>query len=142
MVNTERKPIIYRVLIAKTGFDGHDRGMRMVARALRDAGMEVIYLGIHNTLEEIGKAAIEENVDIIGLSILTDTHMFACSYLLQYLKEHNSDIPVFLGGFIPDEDLPELKEMGVSEVMASGTPLDTIVQHMKNTAREYQEKHR
>ena len=123
----------YRVLIAKAGLDGHDRGAKVVAKALRDAGFEVIYTGLHNRPEHIAAAAIQEDVSLIGLSILSGAHKKMCKKLLELLKESDiSQIPLFLGGIIPDDDIPELKEMGVAEVFGPGTPIATIIEAVRN----------
>ncbi|KLO22706.1 methylmalonyl-CoA mutase [Marinitoga sp. 1197] len=120
-----------RVLVGKPGLDGHDRGAKVVARALRDAGMEVIYTGIRQTPEDIVNTALEEDVNIIGLSILSGAHMKLCEKVLKLLKEKDADIPVFLGGIIPEDDIPTLKEIGIVEVFGPGTPLETIISKVK-----------
>jgi methylmalonyl-CoA mutase C-terminal domain/subunit len=120
------KPL--RVLIAKVGLDGHDRGVKIVARVLRDAGMEVIYLGIHNTPEEIAASALQEDVDAIGLSIHSAAHMTLFSELLELLKKNKArDIAVFGGGIVPEEDIHSLKKMGIKEIFTPGAPLEAIV---------------
>jgi methylmalonyl-CoA mutase C-terminal domain/subunit len=125
-----------RVLIAKVGLDGHDRGVKVVARALRDAGIEVIYLGLHNTPEEVVDAAIQEDVDAIGLSILSAAHLTLFKKVMKLLqKEGGSDIPVFGGGIIPDEDIFQLKKLGVRKVFTPGTSIDEIVRFVKGTKR-------
>ena len=138
MPATKIKPIrshTRRVLIAKVGLDGHDRGIKVVARALRDAGIEVIYLGLHNTPEGVVAAAIQEDVDAIGLSILSAAHLTLFKRVLALLKKANAtDIVVFGGGIIPDEDAVKLKRLGIREVFAPGTSLDEIVQFVKNIA--------
>jgi len=112
-----------RVLIAKPGLDGHDRGAKVVARALRDAGMEVIYTGLRQTPEQIVSAAIQEDVDAIGLSILSGAHNVLFPEIMRLLKEEGAeDIPVFAGGIIPEKDIPRLKEMGIRAVFLPGTP--------------------
>lgn len=117
-----------RVLIAKPGLDGHDRGAKVVARALRDAGMEVIYTGLRQTPDMIVEAALQEDVDIIGLSILSGAHMELSKRLFLLLNEKDmSDVPVFLGGIIPNDDIIELKELGISEVFGPGTNSEEIV---------------
>ena len=117
-----------RVLVAKVGLDGHDRGVKIVARALRDAGMEVIYLGIHNTPEEIAGSALQEDVDAIGLSIHSAAHMTLFSEVLGLLKKNKArDIAVFGGGVVPEEDIRSLKKMGVKEIFTPGAPLEAIV---------------
>lgn len=121
-----------RVLIAKPGLDGHDRGAKVVARALRDAGMEVIYTGLRQTPQQIVEAAIQEDVDVIGLSILSGAHMRLCEKLLSIMKEKNLDIPVFVGGIIPRDDAEKLKQMGITEVYGPGTPLSKIVEDIRS----------
>ncbi|HEY5609680.1 MAG TPA: cobalamin B12-binding domain-containing protein [Thermoanaerobaculia bacterium] len=117
-----------RVLIAKPGLDGHDRGAKVVARALRDAGMEVIYTGLRQTPEQIVSAAIQEDVDAIGLSILSGAHNVLFPEIMRLLKEEGAeDIPVFAGGIIPEKDIPRLKEMGIRAVFLPGTPTSTAV---------------
>ncbi|CAB4683161.1 unannotated protein [freshwater metagenome] len=118
-----------RVVVAKPGLDGHDRGAKVVARALRDAGIEVIYTGLHQTPEQIVETAIQEDADAIGLSILSGAHLTLFERLMTLLKERDAaDILVFGGGIIPDADIPLLKEMGVSAVFTPGTTMDTIVE--------------
>lgn len=123
-----------RVLIAKPGLDGHDRGAKVVARALRDAGMEVIYTGLHQTPEQIVEAAIQEDVDIVGLSCLSGAHMTLFPRVVQLLREKGAgDILVTAGGIIPDEDVPRLKEAGIAETFGPGTSLEKIIEfHRKN----------
>lgn len=117
-----------RVLLAKTGLDGHDRGMKVVAMYLRDAGMDVVFLGIHNTTETIVRAAIDEDVDVIGLSSLGGTHLAHSRELLDQLRQQSlGDLPVVLGGTIPVEDLPALEKLGVRAVLRPGTQRDEIV---------------
>jgi len=117
-----------RVLIAKPGLDGHDRGAKVIARALRDAGMEVIYTGIRQTPEMIAEAALQEDVDVIGLSILSGAHMVLFPRIVGLLRESGlDDVLVVAGGIIPDEDVPALKEMGIKGVFGPGTPTDEIV---------------
>ncbi len=121
-----------RVLIAKPGLDGHDRGAKVVARALRDAGMEIIYTGLRQTPEMIVEAALQEDVDIIGLSILSGAHMELTRRLFDLLNDKNmSDVPVFLGGIIPNDDIPELKELGITEVFGPGTNSEVIVHRIE-----------
>ncbi len=118
-----------RVLIAKPGLDGHDRGAKIVARALRDAGMEVIYTGLRQTPEMVAEAALQEDVDVIGLSILSGAHMALVPRIMELLKQEDlGDMVVMLGGIIPDEDMPGLKELGVSAIFGPGARLDSIVQ--------------
>jgi methylmalonyl-CoA mutase C-terminal domain/subunit len=124
-----------RVLIAKPGLDGHDRGAKVVARALRDAGMEVIYTGLHQTPEMVVGAAIQEGVDAIGLSIMSGAHGHLVPEITRLLKAQGAqDIPVLLGGIIPEEDFQAMKEAGVTDIMTPGTPLATIVQKFQAAA--------
>jgi methylmalonyl-CoA mutase C-terminal domain/subunit len=117
-----------RVVVAKPGLDGHDRGAKVVARALRDAGMEVIYTGLHQTPEQIVETAIQEDADCIGLSVLSGAHMTLCARVVELLNERDAaDIVLTVGGIIPDDDIPELKAMGVAQVFTPGTPTQTIV---------------
>ncbi len=121
-----------RVLIAKPGLDGNDRGAKVVARALRDAGMEIIYTGLRQTPVMIVEAALQEDVDIIGLSILSGAHMELTRRLFDLLNDRNmSDVPVFLGGIIPNDEIPELKELGITEVFGPGTNSEVIVQRIE-----------
>jgi len=127
-----------RVLVAKAGLDGHDRGAKVVAAALRDAGMEVIYTGLRQTPEMIVEAAIQEDVDAIGISILSGAHMTIFPRILNLMKEKNvDDILLFGGGIIPEDDLKKLKEMGVGELFTPGTPTTEIIKFLK----EWVEKH-
>lgn len=117
-----------RILVAKPGLDGHDRGAKVVARALRDAGFEVIYTGLHQTPEMIAAAAVQEDVDAIGLSILSGAHNVLLPRVMQLLRaEGATDVNVFAGGVIPDEDIPGLKAAGIAAVFTPGTSLDQIV---------------
>lgn len=117
-----------RILIAKPGLDGHDRGAKVVALALRDAGMEVIYTGLHQTIEQIVNTAMQESVDIIGLSIMSGAHIPICKKLIESLKQEGLDnIKIIVGGVIPRKDIPVLKEIGVTNVFPSGTPFHEIV---------------
>ena len=116
-----------RVLVAKPGLDGHDRGIKVVARALRDAGVEVIYTGLHQTPEQIAAAAIQEDVDAVGLSCLSGAHMTLFPRVVQLIKDQGGDITVFGGGIIPDSDIPKLKESGLAEIFTPGTPTKEIV---------------
>ncbi len=125
-----------RVLIAKPGLDGHDRGAKVVARALRDAGMEVIYMGLHQTPERIVEAAIQEDVDVIGLSLLSGAHMTLFPDVIRLLKENDADdIMVLGGGIIPDKDVEGLKDMGVRMVFGPGTRTDEIVEFIEENAK-------
>ncbi len=122
-----------RVLVAKPGLDGHDRGAKVVARALRDAGMEVIYTGLRQTPEMIAEAALQEDVDVIGLSILSGAHMALVPRVLELLKQNGQDhVRVFVGGIIPDEDIPRLNELGVVGVYGPGTLTETIIQDIRS----------
>lgn len=126
----ERRKI--RVLIASPGLDGHDRGAKVVARALRDAGTEVIYLGIHRTAEEIVKAAIQEDVDFIGLSMLSGAHLILTEQILEKIAQQGCDnILLIAGGTIPKKDINRLKDMGVAHVFPTQTPLETIIDEIK-----------
>jgi methylmalonyl-CoA mutase C-terminal domain/subunit len=117
-----------RVLIAKPGLDGHDRGAKIIARALRDAGMEVIYTGLRQTPEQIVAAAVQEDVDAIGLSILSGAHNVLFPEIMRLLKDESaSDIVVFAGGIIPEKDIPKMKAIGIREIFLPGTPTATAV---------------
>ncbi|MBU1671551.1 MAG: cobalamin B12-binding domain-containing protein [Actinobacteria bacterium] len=121
-----------RVLVAKPGLDGHDRGAKVVARALRDAGMEVIYLGLHQTPEQVVQAAVDEDVDVIGLSILSGAHMTVFPRVLEMLRERGaSDIKLVGGGIIPEEDIERLEGMGVARLFTPGTPTAEIVDYIR-----------
>ena len=123
-----------KVLLTKIGLDGHDRGVVTVGLALKDAGMEVIYLGRHQFPEQIAEAAAQEDPDIVGISSLADAHMAQMPRLMKYLKEKGVDSPVLLGGFIQPEDIPDLKKMGVTEVFGIGSRLDDIVKWIEEHA--------
>jgi methylmalonyl-CoA mutase C-terminal domain/subunit len=126
---SERK---IRVLVAKPGLDGHDRGAKVVARALRDAGMEVVYTGLRFTPEMVAEAALQEDVDVVGLSILSGAHMALMPRVLELLKANGQEhVKVFVGGIIPDEDVPRLMEMGVVGVYGPGTLTDDIVKDVR-----------
>jgi methylmalonyl-CoA mutase C-terminal domain/subunit len=121
-----------RVLIAKPGLDGHDRGAKIIARALRDAGMEVIYTGLRQTPEMIASAATQEDVDVIGLSILSGAHNTICPRLMDLLREKGmTDVTVLIGGIIPEADIPALKKSGIAEVFLPGTPTQAIVDFIR-----------
>ena len=121
-----------RVLIAKPGLDGHDRGAKVIARALRDAGMEVVYTGIRQTPEMIAEAALHEDVDVVGMSILSGAHMALFPRVMDLLHQNDmSDVVVVAGGIIPDEDVPALEEMGVRGVFGPGTPTDEITNFIR-----------
>jgi methylmalonyl-CoA mutase C-terminal domain/subunit len=125
-----------RVLLAKPGLDGHDRGVKVIARALRDAGMEVIYTGLRQTPEQVVSAALQEDVDAIGLSILSGAHMTLFPRVVELAREAGiDDVIIFGGGIIPDEDIPRLKEAGVTEVFTPGTRMEEIVDFIRRNAR-------
>ncbi len=127
---TERK---IRVLVAKPGLDGHDRGAKVVSRALRDAGMEVIYTGLRQTPEMIAEAALQEDVDVVGLSILSGAHMALVPRIVELLKQNGQeDVLLFIGGIIPNEDIPRLKEMGVTGVYGPGASTEDIVADIRS----------
>jgi methylmalonyl-CoA mutase C-terminal domain/subunit len=122
-----------RILVAKPGLDGHDRGARVIARAYRDAGFEVVYTGLHQTPEQIAAAALQEDVDLIGLSVLSGAHMYLFKRVLELLKANKADdVMVIGGGIIPEEDIPKLKKLGIKEIFLPGTSLDNIVGWVKD----------
>ena len=122
-----------RVLIAKPGLDGHDRGAKIIARALRDAGMEVIYTGLHQTPEMIAEAALQEDVDAVGLSILSGAHMALFPRIVEEMRSRGlNDVLIYAGGIIPDEDIPAIKEMGIAGVFGPGTPMEEAVRFVRN----------
>jgi methylmalonyl-CoA mutase C-terminal domain/subunit len=126
-----------RVLVAKPGLDGHDRGAKVIARALRDAGMEVIYTGLRQTPEMIVNAALQEDVQVIGLSILSGAHNAIVPRLMELLREKEmSDVLVVVGGIIPDEDAAELKKIGVAEVFQPGASLEKIIQFIRESVKQ------
>lgn len=126
-----------RVLIAKPGLDGHDRGAKIVARALRDAGMEVIYTGLRQTPEQIVNAALQEDVDVIGLSILSGAHLTLVTAIMDLLKKYQiENVVVLVGGIVPDIDITKLKEMGVAEIFPPGTPTTEIVNYIKKIIKK------
>ncbi len=130
---SERK---IRVLVAKPGLDGHDRGAKVIARALRDAGMEVVYTGLRQTPEMIAEAALQEDVDVVGLSILSGAHMTLVPRVLELLKaDGQQDVRVFVGGIIPDEDVPRLKKLGVTGVYGPGASTDSIVADIQSALK-------
>ena len=125
-----------RVLIAKPGLDGHDRGAKIIARALRDAGMEVIYTGLHQTPEMIAEAALQEDVDAVGLSILSGAHMALFPRVMDELRKRGlDDVLVYAGGIIPDADIPAIKEMGVAAVFGPGTPMQEAVRFLRENVK-------
>ena len=130
MTNSGRK---IRILVAKPGLDGHDRGVRVIARAYRDAGFEVVYTGLHQTPEQIVAAAVQEDVDLIGLSCLSGAHLHLFGRVIELLKEAKADdVVVIGGGIIPEEDIPKLKKLGIKEVFLPGAPLHSIVGWVKD----------
>jgi len=125
-----------RVLIAKPGLDGHDRGAKVVARALRDAGMEVIYTGLRQTPEMIAEAALQEDVDMVGLSILSGAHMALAPRIMELLKANGQmDVKVFIGGIVPDEDVPQLKALGVAGVFGPGASTEDIIKEVREAVK-------
>jgi len=125
-----------RVVIAKPGLDGHDRGAKVIARALRDAGMEVIYMGLRQTPEQIVGAALQEDADVIGLSILSGAHMHICPRVMDLLKEKGlNDVLVVIGGIIPDVDIPKLQEIGIRGIFLPGSPMQQIVEFITANVR-------
>ena len=125
-----------RVVIAKPGLDGHDRGAKVIARALRDAGMEVIYTGLRQTPEQIVSAALQEDADVIGLSILSGAHMHICPRVMELLREQGlDDVLVVVGGIIPDADRVRLRDIGISGIFPPGTPMQEIVDYLNAHAR-------
>ena len=134
MTTSSRK---IRVVVAKPGLDGHDRGAKIIARALRDAGMEVIYTGLHQTPEQIVETALQEDADAVGLSILSGAHMTLVPRIVELLREQDAgDIVVVVGGTIPAQDIPELKELGVAEVFTPGAPTQDIIDFLQTAAVE------
>lgn len=122
-----------RVLVAKPGLDGHDRGAKVVARALRDAGMEVIYTGLRQTPEMIAQAALQEDVDVVGLSILSGAHMALTPRIMELLRANGqTEVQVFIGGIVPDEDIPRLKEIGIRGIYGPGASTDQIVNDIRH----------
>lgn len=130
-----------RVLIAKPGLDGHDRGAKIIARALRDAGMEVIYTGLHQTPEMIAEAALQEDVDAVGLSILSGAHMALFPRVMEELRKRGlDDVLVYAGGIIPDADIPAIKAMGVAAVFGPGTPMQEAVRFLRENVKPSEEE--
>lgn len=125
-----------RILMAKPGLDGHDRGIKVVSRALRDAGMEVIYTGLHQTPEQIVEAAIQEDVDAIGLSILSGAHTTLFPKIMELLKKNKVEAAVFGGGIIPEEDVPAMKRIGIAGVFGPGTNTEEIIKFVKENAKK------
>src|SRR5580704_10467341 len=130
-------PRTLRILMAKPGLDGHDRGVKVIARALRDAGMEVVYTGLHQTPEMIAAAAVQEDVDAVGLSIMSGAHNTLCPAVIAELAKRDADdIAVFVGGIIPDADFDRLRAAGVRGIFTPGTPLDAIIQWVRENVRQ------
>ena len=128
------------MVVAKPGLDGHDRGAKIIARALRDAGMEVIYTGLRQTPEQIVTAALQEDADVIGLSILSGAHNHICPRVMELLREQGlDDVLVLVGGIIPDVDLPKLREMGIKGIFLPGTPMQDIVTFIQGNVRSREE---
>lgn len=137
-MKTEGKMVSIRALIAKPGLDGHDRGAKVVAKALKDAGVEVIYTGLHQTVDQIANAALQESADVIGLSILSGAHISLIEKLIRKLKEKAiyDDILLLVGGNIPRKDINVLREMGVAQIFPTGSDLDDIVEFIKGRCRK------
>ena len=124
-----------KVLLAKIGLDGHDRGVKAARDAMLNAGIDVVYIGLHKTPEEIVEAAIKEKVDVIGISAMTGAHIIIFTRVFKLLKEKGIKVPVFAGGIVPDEDIAVLKEMGVKAIFQPGTELDEIVESVKGLSK-------
>ena len=130
-------PAPYRVIVAKPGLDGHDRGAKVIARALRDAGFEVIYTGLHQTPEQVAETVVQEDADAVGLSLLSGAHMTLIPRVIELLRERGvGDVIVFGGGIIPDADIPKLKDAGVAEIFTPGAPLGTITEWLNHALTE------
>lgn len=126
-----------RILVAKPGLDGHDRGAKVVAQALRDAGMEVIYTGLHQTVDQITQTALQEDVDVIGLSIMSGAHLPICEKLTKKMKEKGlNDTIVVVGGVIPKRDIPKLQEVGIKGIFPGGTPFDESIRWIKENVKQ------
>jgi methylmalonyl-CoA mutase C-terminal domain/subunit len=126
-----------RVLVAKPGLDGHDRGAKVIARAFRDAGFEVIYTGLRQTPEQIVNAALQEDADVVGLSVLSGAHMTLCPRITELMKKEGlNDVMVVVGGIIPDQDVPKLKQCGVAEIFQPGASTQDIVDYVRKNARK------
>jgi len=123
-----------RVLVAKVGLDGHDRGVKVVARLLRDAGIEVIYTGLFQTPETVAAAAVDEDVDVVGLSMLSGAHMTLAPHVVKAIRDRGSDIPVVLGGIVPNQDVEELTAVGIAAVLGPGAPADQVVDAVRRVA--------
>ncbi|HMF01806.1 MAG TPA: cobalamin B12-binding domain-containing protein [Terriglobia bacterium] len=126
-----------RVIVAKPGLDGHDRGAKVIARAFRDAGFEVIYTGLRQTPEQVVNAALQEDADVIGLSVLSGAHMTLCPRIMELMKKEGlDDVLVLVGGIIPDQDIPALKESGIAEVFQPGASTEEIIGYVRNHVRK------
>ena len=126
-----------RVLVAKPGLDGHDRGAKVIARAFRDAGFEVIYTGLRQTPEQVVNAALQEDVDVVGLSVLSGAHMTLCPRIMDLMKkERLDDVMVVVGGIIPDQDVPKLKQLGIAEIFQPGASTTDIVAYIRQNVRK------
>jgi methylmalonyl-CoA mutase, C-terminal domain len=126
-----------RVLVAKPGLDGHDRGAKVIARAFRDAGMEVIYTGLRQTPEQVVNAALQEDVDVVGLSVLSGAHMTLCPRIMDLMRQEGlNDVLVVIGGIIPDQDVPKLKECGITEVFQPGASTEDIIAFVRQNVRK------
>lgn len=137
MANDPEPQDAIRVMVAKVGLDGHDRGVKIVARCLRDAGMEVVYTGLHRTPEQVVEAAVQEDVDVLGVSLLSGAHMTIFPRVISLLKRHGVDDMLLLGGGVmPDADIDELKALGVAEILGQDTPPDVIVETVRRLVRE------
>ena len=137
-MSVEQKERAIRCLVAKVGLDGHDRGAHVIARAFRDAGFEVVYSGLHRAPEDIVQAAVQEDVDVLGISILSGAHSTLVPKVIEGLKEYDAfeDTLVLVGGIIPDDDEAELKRLGVAEVFGPGTPMEETVEFIRNNVPE------
>src|SRR5262250_2612650 len=126
-----------RVVVAKPGLDGHDRGAKVIARAFRDAGFEVIYTGLRQTPEQVVNAALQEDADVVGLSVLSGAHMTLCPRIMELMKKEGlDDVLVVVGGIIPDQDIPELKQSGIAEVFQPGASTEDIVAYVRSNVRK------
>ena len=131
-MNTENTSL--RVLVAKVGLDGHDRGVKVVARLLRDAGIEVIYTGLFQTPETVAAAAVDEDVDVVGLSMLSGAHMTLAPLVVAAIRTRGVDIPVVIGGIVPNSDVAELKAAGIAEILGPGAPAEEVVAAVRRAA--------
>jgi methylmalonyl-CoA mutase, C-terminal domain len=126
-----------RVIVAKPGLDGHDRGAKVIARAFRDAGFEVIYTGLRQTPEQVVNAALQEDADVVGLSVLSGAHMTLCPRIMELMKKDRlDDVLVIIGGIIPDQDIPKLKELGISAVFQPGASTEDIIAYIRQNVRK------